>query len=94
MPRSIEWVRALAQEIVTETFDRAMQRNGEVIDFQEEVANPVPTAVISAYLGAPREMWPRIIEWTNQIINANDPSVAGAQGTMALLMQVYLLILF
>ena len=87
MPRSIEWVRTLAQEIVADTFDRAMERNGEVIDFQEDVANMVPTAVISAYLGAPREMWPRIIEWTNQIINANDPSVAGEQGTMALLMQ-------
>jgi len=87
MPRSIEWVRAMAEEIVTETFDRAMARNGEVIDFQEDVANAVPTAVISAYLGAPREMWPKIFEWTNQIINANDPSVAGDQGTMALLMQ-------
>ncbi|MCB2075543.1 MAG: cytochrome P450 [Novosphingobium sp.] len=87
MPRSIEWVRQLAEEIVTETFDRAMERNGEVIDFQEDVANLVPTAVISAYLGAPREMWPKIVEWTNQIINANDPSVAGDQGTAALLMQ-------
>lgn len=87
MPRSIEWVRALAEEIVTETLDRAMERNGEVLDLQEDVANMVPTAVVSAYLGAPREMWGDIIEWTNQIINANDPSVAGEQGTLATVMQ-------
>ena len=76
MPRNIEWVKGYAEEIVTEALDRAMERNGEIIDLQEDVANLVPTAVVSAYLGAPREMWPRIIEWTNQIINANDPRVA------------------
>lgn len=87
MPRSIEWVRSLAEEIVTETLDRAMERNGEVIDLQGDVANMVPTAVISAYLGAPRELWADIIEWTDQIINANDPRVAGDQGTYATVMQ-------
>jgi cytochrome P450 len=76
VPKNIEWVRHYAEEIVTETLDRAMERNGEVIDLQEDVANMVPTAVISAYLGAPREMWPHIVEWTNQIINANDPAYA------------------
>ena len=79
MPRNIEWVNRYAEEIVTEALDRAMERNGEIIDLQDNVANLVPTAVISAYLGAPREMWPRIIEWTNQIINANDPRVAKDQ---------------
>ena len=87
MPRSIEWARELAREIVGEALDRASLRNGEVIDLQDDIANTVPTAVISAYLGAPREMWPQIIEWTNQIINANDPSVAGDQGRQQLLMQ-------
>jgi cytochrome P450 len=93
MPRSIEWVRRLAEEIVTETLDRAMERNGEVIDLQEDVANMVPTAVVSAYLGAPRELWGNIIEWTNQIINANDPSVAGDQGTQATVMQASMAIM-
>lgn len=87
MPRSIEWARELAREIVGEALDRASLRNGEVIDLQDDIANTVPTAVISAYLGVPREMWPQIIEWTNQIINANDPSVAGHQGRQQLLMQ-------
>lgn len=87
MPRSIDWVRQFAEEIVTEVLDRAMAKNGEVIDFQEEVANFVPTAVISAYLGAPREMWGRIVDCTNRIINANDPSVAKDQDLMTTIMQ-------
>lgn len=82
MPRNIEWVRRYAEEIVTEAFDKAMERNGEVIDIQDDVANLVPTAVISAFLGAPRETWPQIIEWTNKIINANDPRVAGDQSVL------------
>ena len=78
-PRNIEWVRRYAEEIVTEAFDKVMERNGEIIDLQDDVANLVPTAVISAFVGAPRELWPDIIEWTNRIINANDPRVAGDQ---------------
>lgn len=87
MPRSIDWVRALAEEIVTEVLDRAMMRNGEVLDLQDDVANLVPTAVISAYLGAPREAWGRIIEATTLIINANDPTVAKDEGTAGLIMR-------
>jgi len=87
MPRSIDWVRGFAEEIVTETLDQAMERNCEVIDFQEDVANFVPTAVISAYLGAPRDAWSRIVDCTNRIINANDPSVAKDQDMLATIMQ-------
>lgn len=79
MPRNIEWVRAYADEIVTEAFDAAMKRNGEVIDLQHDVANLVPTATISAFLGAPRETWSDIVRFTDTIINANDPRVRGDQ---------------
>ncbi len=79
MPRNIEWVRAYAEEIVTEAFDGAMKRNGEIIDLQHDVANLVPTATISAFLGAPRESWPDIVKFTDTIINANDPRVRGDQ---------------
>jgi hypothetical protein len=79
MPRNIEWVRRYAEEIVSEAFDRVMARNGEVLDLQSDVANQVPTAVISAFLGAPRESWPDIIKYTDTIINANDPRVRGNQ---------------
>lgn len=82
MPRNIEWVRRYAEEIVSEAYDKAMARNGEIIDLQDDVANLVPTAVISAFLGAPREAWPQIIEWTNQIINANDPRVSKDQSVL------------
>jgi cytochrome P450 len=79
MPRNIEWVRAYAEEIVSEAFDGAMKRNGEIIDLQHDVANLVPTATISAFLGAPRESWPDIVKYTDTIINANDPRVRGDQ---------------
>jgi cytochrome P450 len=78
-PQNIEWVRRFAEEIVTEGFDKVMARNGEVIDLQEDFANLVPTAVVSAFLSLPREAWSRIIDWTTQLINANDPRVAGNQ---------------
>lgn len=79
MPRNIEWVRAYAEEIVTEAFDGAMKRNGEIVDLQHDVANLMPTAIISAFLGAPRETWPDIVRFTDTIINANDPRVRGDQ---------------
>lgn len=82
MPRNIEWVRNYAEHIVTEAFDKAMARNGEVLDLQDDVANLVPTAVVSAFLGVPREMWGQIVEWTNQIICANDPRLAGDQSAL------------
>lgn len=87
MPRSIDWVRGFAEEIVTEVLDQAMERNGEVVDFQEDIANFVPTAVISAYLGAPREAWGRIVDCTNRIINASDPTVARDQDVLTTVMQ-------
>lgn len=76
MPRSLEWVRASIDEIVNQTLDEAMARNGEVIDLQKILANPVPTSVICSYLGVPRELWQSVIDWTEQIINATDPKIA------------------
>jgi cytochrome P450 len=87
MPRSIEWVKGYAEELINQALDAAMERNGEVIDLQEDVANLVPTAVVSAYLGAPRELCPKIVEWTNQIINASDPAVSKDQGALAMIGQ-------
>jgi len=75
MPRSIAWVRELVEQIVTEALDDLVERNGEVIDIQDDFANLVPTAVVAAYLGTPRESWTRILDCTNQIINAEDPAV-------------------
>ncbi len=87
MPKNIEWVRRYAEEIVTEAFDKAMARNGEIIDLQDDVANLVPTAVISAFLRLPRAAWSSVIEWTNQIINANDPRVSKDQSVLQTTMQ-------
>jgi len=87
MPRNIEWVRSYAEDIVTEAFDGAMARNGEILDLQHDVANLVPTATISAFLGAPRESWSDIVKYTDTIINANDPRVRGDQSVTQTTMQ-------
>jgi len=80
MPRAIDWVRQSAEDLVTEALDKVMARNGEIVDLQEDVANLVPTAVISAYLGAPRERWNEIVHLTNQVISSRDPSLAASAG--------------
>lgn len=76
MPRSIVSLRGRTEEIVDEVFDEAMKRNGEIIDLQQDVSNLIPTAVVSAYLGAPREMWRPLNDWTSMIFNAADPLVS------------------
>jgi cytochrome P450 len=86
-PRSIEWVRRYAEHIVTEALDKIMDRTDEIVDLQNNFANLVPTAVVSAYLGVPREMWSQIIEWTNETINVNDPRIAKNQDALALVVK-------
>lgn len=74
-PPKVEWAKSFAPGIIKETFDWAMERNGQVIDFQEDVANMVPTAVICTFLGIPRNMWRQVIDWTTIVMNSNDPGV-------------------
>lgn len=75
LPQKIEWVKNFAPKIIKETFDNAMKRNGEVIDFQDDVANVIPTAVICQFLGIPLDMGKQIVEWTNTLMCSNDPKV-------------------
>ena len=43
------------------------------MDFVEQVAAPLPIAVIGWLLGLPRADWPKLYDWTNRVIGANDP---------------------
>ncbi|MCB2046832.1 MAG: cytochrome P450 [Novosphingobium sp.] len=76
MPRSIATVQDFIERLVARTLDNASAQNGEIIDLQEFLANPVPTAVISKFLGAPEEMAPMIQSWTEQSLYPGDPEVA------------------
>jgi cytochrome P450 len=43
------------------------------LDFVARVAAPFPLAVIASFLGVPREDWPLLFRWTNEVIGRDDP---------------------
>ena len=79
MPRSLEPIWKYAREISMATVDKAMAYNGEVMDFMEHIAGPLPTAVICSYLGVPKHLWPKVLEWTDSIVGAADPEFSGGR---------------
>lgn len=70
--RHAEHYRALANSIL----DTALPQ-GE-IDFVTEVSMKLPLAAICEMLGAPREDYDRIIEWSNRIIGTEDGEYGGS----------------
>lgn len=73
MPKGISWARSYTSEIINEALDRAMAHNGEVIDLMASIAAPVPVSVIARYLGVPKHLWPKLVDWTDHIVGAGDP---------------------
>ena len=70
-PRVIERLRPQAQEIVDAAVERAAER-GE-LELIEELAYPLPVAVIARLLGVPKEDWPRFREWSRVLVGSLDP---------------------
>ena len=70
-PRMVEQLRPQAQAIVDEALDRAADR-GEM-ELIEELAYPLPVAVIARMLGVPREDWPQFREWSRVLVRSLDP---------------------
>ena len=70
-------VRRLQPEIERITRDRldalAATREGESVDFVEQVSAPIPLAVLADLLGVPRSDWRLMFHWTNQIVGSGDP---------------------
>jgi cytochrome P450 len=73
-PRSLErWhgeIEAIAAEIVDALVEKS--DSGEC-DFVQEVAAPLPIAVIAWLLGVPKTDWNLLFDWTNRTIGAADP---------------------
>lgn len=76
MPRGIAQVQEYIEALVARTLDNAAALGDSSFDLQDVLANPVPTAVISKFLGAPDEMAPMIQLWTEQGLYPGDPEIA------------------
>lgn len=76
MPRSITQVQDYVENLVARTLDNAAARGDAVFDLQEVLANPVPTAVISKFLGVSDDLAPMIHSWTEQSLYPGDPEIA------------------
>jgi cytochrome P450 len=73
-PRAVRAERADIERIAAEVLDSAAiaGASGE-FDFVQHVAAPFPLAVMAWRLGVPREDWPLLYRWTNEIIGNDDP---------------------
>ena len=63
-----EDIRVLTHEII----DDLVANEQDEVDFVEKVSAPLPIAVIAWLLGVPREDWPMLFKWTNEMIGAGD----------------------
>ncbi len=70
-----EQVKTRAEKLVTDLFERFP--NGEC-DFVEEVAAPLPLAIICDMMGIPEEDHKQIFHWTNVILGVGDPEFVGS----------------
>jgi cytochrome P450 len=63
-------IHAIADEILDGIADRGGARE---CDFVSEVAAKLPLAVIAELLGVPREDWPLLVRWSDQVVGNADP---------------------
>jgi len=75
MPRNIAGIQPYIEGLVASTLDNAMQHNGDVVDLQTMLGNPVPTAVISRFLGVSDDLAPQIQHWTEASLYPGDPEI-------------------
>jgi len=73
-PRGLKKIHADIEAIGKEIVDALVERSDEgECDFVDEVAAPLPIAVIAWLLGVPRDDWKLLFDWTNRTIGAGDP---------------------
>jgi cholest-4-en-3-one 26-monooxygenase len=70
-PRAVRSLEPEMERITRDVLDDIMARNQ--CDFVTEISSKVPVAVIAELLGVPREDWPTLFRWTNEIIGSGDP---------------------
>ena len=73
-PRAVRAHRGRIEEIAHEVLDAAGAQDAtEDVDFVDRISAPFPLYVLAELLGAPREDWPLLFQWTNETIGAADP---------------------
>jgi cytochrome P450 len=71
---SVNGLEALVRRISDELLDDILPRGR--CDFTTEYAGRLPTAVIAAILGIPRELWDDLYRWNNMFAGPEDPEFA------------------
>jgi cytochrome P450 len=74
-PRAVRAKRPEIERIARAVLDPVIpegQGSGE-LDFVPDVAAPFPLGVMAWHLGVPRDDWPLLYRWTNEIIGKDDP---------------------
>ena len=71
---SLGALRRQIEEVADAVLDALAEQGPEgECDFVAAVAEPFPVAVIAWLLGVPREDWPDLRRWTNEVVGALDP---------------------
>ncbi|MBB5188746.1 cytochrome P450 [Zhongshania antarctica] len=66
-------IRAIAQEIMHAAQGR------DTVNFVDDLAGDLPTAVICELMEIPRDMWPQIRRWSDMQTSASDPDLGGTE---------------
>jgi cytochrome P450 len=80
-PRALAGLETGIRAICADIFDAAAQA-GEV-EFVDDVAAALPTRVVGALMGLPREDWERVHKMAEAITHGQDPDYAAADGSAA-----------
>ncbi len=66
-------IRAIAQEIMQAAQGR------DSVDFVDDLAGDLPTAVICQLMDIPRDMWSQIRRWSDMQTSSSDPDLGGTE---------------
>lgn len=88
-PRMINALEPRIREITVGLVDRAVAEGPG--DFVADVATELPVAVIAELIGVPEEDRPKVFEWANRFVGADDPEyVVGEDQVQQALIEMYL----
>ena len=80
-PRALRKIHADVDRIAKQIVDDLLEQ-GDMetsVDFVEKVSAPLPIAVIGWLLGVPEADWPKLFDWTNRMLGADDPEYAPSE---------------